>query len=93
VATKTDKLSRAQRQRAIRELEAVFEHPVLPVSAATGEGLDELWILIDALASQRSSRNPLSRKANLPPEPRPAREMARRPPKKSSGSTSRRSRT
>jgi hypothetical protein len=27
----------------------VFEHPVLPVSADTGEGLDELWKLIDRL--------------------------------------------
>ncbi|HVH27697.1 MAG TPA: ribosome biogenesis GTP-binding protein YihA/YsxC [Vicinamibacterales bacterium] len=83
VATKTDKLSRVQRQRALRELEAVFEHPVLPVSAATGEGLDELWILIDTLASQRSSsRNPHSRKANQPPERNPARATAPRPPKR-----------
>jgi ribosome biogenesis GTP-binding protein YsxC/EngB len=49
VATKIDKLSRSERQRAIKTNEAVFEHPVLPVSAATGEGLDELWKLIDQL--------------------------------------------
>jgi GTP-binding protein len=49
VATKIDKLSRAERHRAIETNEAVFEHPVLPVSAATGEGLDELWKLIDTL--------------------------------------------
>ena len=49
VATKTDKLSRAERLRAIATNEAVFEHPVLPVSAATGEGLDELWKLIERL--------------------------------------------
>jgi len=49
VATKVDKLSRAERLRAIRALEAVFEHSVLPVSAVTGEGLDELWTLIERL--------------------------------------------
>src|SRR5262245_43522050 len=43
VATKIDKLSRAERLRAMKTNEAVFEHPVLPVSAAAGEGLDELW--------------------------------------------------
>jgi GTP-binding protein len=49
VATKIDKLSRSERQRAMDANEAVFQHPVLPVSADTGEGLDELWKLIDRL--------------------------------------------
>jgi len=49
VATKIDKLSRAERLRAMRSNEAVFEHPVLPVSAVTGEGLEELWKLIERL--------------------------------------------
>jgi GTP-binding protein len=48
-ANKIDKLSRAERLRATRELEAVFDHPVTAVSADTGEGLDELWKLIDRL--------------------------------------------
>ena len=61
VATKIDKLARGQRIRAMRELESVFEHPVLPVSAVTGEGLDELWTLIDNLTN---SRNP-PRKSSL----------------------------
>jgi len=52
VGTKIDKLARGQRIRAQRELESVFEGPVLPVSAVTGEGLDELWKLIDTLASR-----------------------------------------
>jgi GTP-binding protein len=83
VTTKIDKLSRAQRQRAIGELEAVFEHSVLPVSATTGEGLDELWILIDTLATPRSnSRNPRSRKSSPPAEGSRARGTAPRPPKK-----------
>lgn len=46
VATKVDKLTRAERQRHLREVEAHHQGPVLPVSAATGEGLDELWKLI-----------------------------------------------
>jgi len=49
VATKIDKLARGERIRAMRELESVFEDAVLPVSAVTGEGLDELWKLIDRL--------------------------------------------
>jgi GTP-binding protein len=53
VGTKIDKLARGQRIRAGRELESVFEGPVLPVSAVTGEGLDELWTLIDRLANSR----------------------------------------
>jgi len=71
VATKIDKLSRAERQRAMRTLEAVFENSVLPVSALTGEGLDELWTLIDRLLNNRHPRRQ--------PNQRP-RETARRPP-------------
>jgi GTP-binding protein len=55
VATKIDKLARGERIRAMRKLESVFENSVLPVSAVTGEGLDQLWKLIDNLAN---SRNP-----------------------------------
>ena len=51
VATKIDKLGRGERIRAMRELESVFETSVLPVSAVTGEGLDQLWTLIDRLKS------------------------------------------
>jgi len=57
VATKIDKLARGERIRAMRELESVFEHPVAPVSARTGEGLDELWKVIDRLATSNSSRS------------------------------------
>ena len=53
VGTKVDKLARGQRIRALRQLESVFEDTVLPVSAVTGEGLDELWKLIDRLANSR----------------------------------------
>ena len=56
VATKIDKLARGERIRAMRELESVLETSVLPVSAVTGEGLDELWILIDRLATHRQAQ-------------------------------------
>ena len=49
VATKIDKLKRGERIRALREFESVFDTSVLPCSAVTGEGLDQLWILIDRL--------------------------------------------
>src|SRR5207248_8855406 len=62
VATKIDKLSRAERLRAMRSNEAVFEHPVLPVSAVTGEGLEELWKLIENLATNSNSRSSSSRR-------------------------------
>ena len=57
VATKVDKLARGERIRAMRQLESVFEVPALPVSAATGEGMDELWKLIVKLSTPRQ-RNP-----------------------------------
>jgi GTP-binding protein len=63
VATKIDKLSRAERLRALKVNEAAFEHPVLPASASTGEGLDELWKLIERL----TSRNPNNRRPLRPP--------------------------
>ena len=56
VATKLDKLTRAERQRATRTLETAFNGTVLPVSAATGEGLKELWKLIDRLLSKHPPR-------------------------------------
>jgi len=73
VATKIDKLARGQRIRAMRELESVFEHSVLPVSAVTGEGLDELWKLIDRLAN---SRKPQPRSRDSRPSQPPKAAMA-----------------
>ena len=76
VATKIDKLARGERIRALRELESACEHSVLPVSAVTGEGLDELWKLIDQLANNSSSRKePRSSRRNS----NPPRATARRP--------------
>jgi GTP-binding protein len=50
VATKIDKLSRNERATNLRELERQLGMPPLPVSAASGEGLDDLWILIARLS-------------------------------------------
>ena len=49
VATKVDKLTRAERVRHLKELERLHDGPVVGVSAQTGEGLKELWKTIDAL--------------------------------------------
>jgi GTP-binding protein len=49
VATKVDKLSRADRTRNLRELERIFGKPALPVSAERGEGLETLWTTIARL--------------------------------------------
>lgn len=46
IATKADKLTRAERARHAQQLMTVFEGPVSLVSAQTGEGLEELWTLI-----------------------------------------------
>ena len=69
VATKIDKLARGERIRAMRQLESVFETSVLPVSADTGEGLDELWRMID-------------RPANNPAEPAPRPRLPKKPQRK-----------
>lgn len=77
VATKIDKLGRGERIRALRTCESVLATSVLPVSAATGEGLDELWILIDRLLSNshppRNRQPPRPPKATAPP-PLPRRK-------------------
>lgn len=59
LASKIDKLTRTERQRHLRELKTHYQGPVLPLSAATGEGLDELWKLIASLL----------RRPPLPPNP------------------------
>jgi GTP-binding protein len=50
VATKIDKLSRAERARNMKALELTLGMPPLPVSAASGEGMDTLWKTIASLA-------------------------------------------
>jgi GTP-binding protein len=46
VATKIDKLSRAERASTARKWQEVLNVPVLPVSAVSGEGLNDLWMAI-----------------------------------------------
>jgi GTP-binding protein len=46
VATKMDKLNRSEQVRTIRALTDKYDSPVLPVSAAKGDGLDEIWKLM-----------------------------------------------
>jgi GTP-binding protein len=53
VATKVDKLTRAERQRHLSELERLYSRSVTPISAETGEGLDALWKLISKLLTPR----------------------------------------
>jgi GTP-binding protein len=53
VANKIDKLSRSERAKNLRELERTLGTAALPVSAAGGEGLDDLWALIAKLSRQR----------------------------------------
>ena len=56
VATKADKLSRVDRARALQEQRTLMalETPPLPVSAAQGEGMDDLWKLIVTLLTSRA---------------------------------------
>jgi GTP-binding protein len=54
VGTKADKLSRAEQMRHAKKMESLFESPVPLISAATGEGMDELWTLIARLPSHRT---------------------------------------
>ena len=77
VATKIDKLARGERIRVMGQLESVFEDSVLPVSAATGEGLDELWKLIDKLVNSPRRNRPSRAEAERPRQPptRPPGEM------------------
>jgi GTP-binding protein len=43
VATKMDKLKRADRAKTLRALEARYRQPVLPASALEHEGFDDIW--------------------------------------------------
>jgi GTP-binding protein len=53
VATKIDKLSRAERAKNLGYLERKLGMAPLPISAVGGEGLDDLWKLIAKLSRHR----------------------------------------
>jgi GTP-binding protein len=50
LATKIDKLSRSERVKNLRDLERQLGMAALPISATSGEGLDDLWTLIARLS-------------------------------------------
>jgi len=50
IATKIDKLSRAERAKNLGTLERQLGTAPLPLSAVSGEGLDDLWTLIARLS-------------------------------------------
>ncbi len=50
LATKIDKLSRGDRVKNLRELERQLGMAAMPISATSGEGLDDLWTLIARLS-------------------------------------------
>jgi GTP-binding protein len=52
LATKIDKLSRGERAKNLTSLERQLGTAPLPISAAKGEGLDDLWTLIARLSRQ-----------------------------------------
>lgn len=52
IATKLDKLTRAERHRHLEQLQHVYECPPVAVSVTSGEGLEELWTLIAKLLRQ-----------------------------------------
>ena len=70
VATKIDKLARGERIRAASVLESAFHDSVLPVSAVTGEGLEELWKLIDNLANNPHPPTLRRNRRPVPTDPR-----------------------
>jgi GTP-binding protein len=55
VGTKVDKLTRTERVRNTRQLESLFDVPVLLVSAQDGEGLEQLWKLIARLPNRTAA--------------------------------------
>ncbi|HEX5109364.1 MAG TPA: ribosome biogenesis GTP-binding protein YihA/YsxC [Vicinamibacterales bacterium] len=79
VGTKVDKLTRAERARNTRQLESLFDVPVLLVSVQDGDGLEQLWKLIAKLPNPTAAPEP-------PPLPPPHRRLLRPPPPRRSRS-------
>jgi GTP-binding protein len=74
VATKVDKLTRAERVRHSRELDSLFAGPVRLVSSPAGEGLEDLWKLIVKLPNPTATADP-----EPPPPPHRPRPLKPRP--------------
>lgn len=60
VATKADKVSRSKRMVQVRRIQTVLrtDAPVLPSSATTREGLDDVWALLAADLNQAQGGSP-----------------------------------
>ena len=56
ILTKADKLKRSKKLRAMKNFEVSLnktaDHPLIPYSAVTGEGKNELWSLINQSIAQ-----------------------------------------
>ena len=88
VATKIDKLSRADRRRALDKWTRQLNAPVLPVSAATGEGMTDLWTLIVRLLRPQPTPHP-TKGPSAPTSPSRSTSPSPRPSLSPSGSSSR----
>lgn len=58
VVTKIDKLSQSERAKTLDRFEQLFGEPGLAVSAATGEGLEDLWKQIVSLVTSIPASKP-----------------------------------
>lgn len=56
IATKVDKLSSNERAKHMRQLEQIYHRPALGVSTLSGEGIDNLWRVIAAMAQEGRRR-------------------------------------
>ena len=60
VATKMDKLKRSERDRNLKRIRAALalseEALILPFSAVSGEGKDELWSVIEDILAESASK-------------------------------------
>jgi GTP-binding protein len=91
VATKIDKLSRADRRRALDKWTRQLNAPVLPVSAATGEGMTDLWTLIVRLLHPQPAPHPTpdpTTRPSAPTSPRASTSPSPRAPNRHSSGPS-----
>ena len=77
VASKIDKLTKAERSRAVRAWESTLNAEVVPVAATTGDGLDAVWKTIGRLLTSTSPPRDRGRAEAPPPAP-PRRRTAGR---------------
>jgi 50S ribosomal subunit-associated GTPase HflX len=64
---KVDKLSRAERARMARQHAEALDAPIVEISAARGEGLDELWQQIARMLRRPEPKSRKDPEADLLP--------------------------